>query len=111
MDEGVELVCDPGVEVVGDAFGLRAVHDADRPLEPPALQQRRIDQKLRNAEVVQHFLPSAGQRAAHPFALGWAAPIGRRGDGPRVGRKANEQSAVVRAIADKLADVQLAGLA
>ena len=36
VDDGVELVRDPGVEVVRDALGLGPVDDTDRPFEPAA---------------------------------------------------------------------------
>src|SRR5205823_14676083 len=102
VDDGVELVAEPGPEVVRETLRLRPVDDADRPLEPRFLQPARVEQKARLAPLVEAFLPASGQGGTDVLALGRAAPVGGGGDGAGVGGEADEEAVVTVALAAEL---------
>jgi hypothetical protein len=99
------------------ALGLRAVDDADRPLEARTGQSfvRRVigapsQQETYRKPRVEQRLPASGKRGADILALGWTSPIGGGGDRPVIRREADQCGATAVFLADELPDVQLAAL-
>src|SRR4051812_30555429 len=56
VDDRVELRAHARVEVVRDPLGLRAVDDADRTLQAPAVQLARVDDEPARTPLVEQLL-------------------------------------------------------
>ena len=69
VDHRVELVGEPGIEVVRDAFGLGPVDDADRALQPPAPQLARLEPEPVRLALVEQLPPNfPGARSGRAYA-------------------------------------------
>src|SRR5438067_7103296 len=82
VDHGVELIPQPGLEVVADAFGLRSIDDAYRPLQARLPKARRqlaaiaqCERDARAPDRVEEGLVAPGQRRAHVLAVGRGIPV------------------------------------
>src|SRR4051812_26027372 len=82
VNEGVELVGEPGLKIVAPALGLGTVDDADGALEALCAEQAgrvvlgaQIKPELREAGGVEEFLVTAAQAGADLLALGGLAPV------------------------------------
>lgn len=87
MDYRIELIRDPGVEVMTLPLGLGSVDHPYRPLQSRSPQCPRGSVPLvcaheegRLSEFVEEFLDATGQRRAHFLAFGRSTPLTRRGD-------------------------------
>jgi hypothetical protein len=83
MNDRVELVGEPGVEVMREALGLGPVDDTDRTLEPASVQSGRVDEGSVGSCFVEERLPASCEGGTNALALGGSAPVGSRSDGAR----------------------------
>src|SRR5207249_4477877 len=94
------------------------VDDADRALQSFFAKQRRcvisvaqVQPETRDADAVKELLIAAAHAGADALALGRFAPIRRGGDRAGVSAEADRERIALKALAHKLADIQLAALA
>jgi len=86
VDDGIELVGETRSEVVVLPLGVRALDDADGPLQASRAEGRHglrgvgePHQELLRADLVEDLLDAAGQGRPHPLALRPPSPVVCRG--------------------------------
>src|ERR687898_2770020 len=96
MDDGIELIGEPGLEVVREAVRLGPVDDPDRALEPFSLDPGRLEQEMRRPGLVEQLLPALGEGGAGRTRFRSASPPQSDAavNGARVGGEADEQRGV-----------------
>src|SRR4051812_36560615 len=110
VDHSVELITEPGVEVVRETLGLRAVDDPDCPLELTAAESRRVEQEVRHTGLVKESLPAPREGGADEFPLGRAAPVRGGSDAARVRGEADKQRLGAVPLPNELPDIELPAL-
>src|SRR2546421_6250826 len=115
VDDGVDLVRQPGPEVVARALRVRAVDDADGPLRAGGAERlgrlwgrSERPQELLLADLVEPLLAAPRQGRPYLLALGRPSPVVRRRHRARVGGEAEEERVPGMPLPNELADVELA---
>jgi len=115
VNDVVELVRKPCVEVVAMTFAAWKVKNANGPLQIRARQrvrQRRISRdrqkKLPHSAIVKEPFVAAWQRRPNVFALRWSVPFRGRRYRPGMGREADVHLCRTEMLTDELADIQFA---
>jgi hypothetical protein len=115
MDDRVELVGRAGPEVVAVALGFRQVNHADRPLKARGAQGIgrprccvEAEHELLLSHLVHELLDAVWKRRPHPLSLSRPFPAVGRRDRPGIGGEPHDATVTGMALADQLADIQLA---
>lgn len=113
MDDGVELFGEVGFEVVGGAFCVGAVDDADGAFEEGFIERARefgvgadVQEKIVQAGLVEEIFEAVRQAWANAFDFGGSIPIVGGHDGASVGGEAEVPAVAVVTFADQLAEVE-----
>src|SRR5437667_10468816 len=82
MNDCIELLRQTCLEIMTPALRFRPVNHTDGALESPGPKQvsrivsfAEIEPEARDADVMEKFFVTAGERRTHPFALGGATPV------------------------------------
>src|SRR5438477_10667189 len=112
MNDRIELLWQTCLEIMTPALRFRPVNHTDGALESPGPKQlsrivsfTEIEPEARDADVVEKFFVTAGERRTHAFALGGATPVRRGRYRPRICAEPNRKNFVSVALASELAHI------